>query len=161
MGEIAGVGDMFEETLKIEFITALFRARKMSASFPAGCGFQIAEMSVMQRVVEGCPPRGQCLNVAEIQETLHISKSAVSQTLSSLEKKGCLVRQIDLQDRRKIVITATPKGQQELDKATRAYGQMMDELMRRYGQENMQILIEKLNLLAEIYEELKEGQALE
>ncbi|MCD7929505.1 MAG: MarR family transcriptional regulator [Clostridiales bacterium] len=51
----------------------------------------------------------------DIQETLHIQPGSVSELLSKLENKGFLLRQRDAEDKRKVNIVLTPRGQaQEL-----------------------------------------------
>ncbi|MCD8008439.1 MAG: MarR family transcriptional regulator [Clostridiales bacterium] len=51
----------------------------------------------------------------DIQEALHIQPGSVSELLSKLENKGFLLRQRDAEDKRKVNIVLTPRGQaQEL-----------------------------------------------
>lgn len=147
-----------DDELKLEFLRALARYRKLGSALPEACGFQLAEMSVMQRVATGYEEEGCCLNVAEIQQTLSISKSGVSQTLSVLERKGYIVRQIDKQDRRRIAVVATPQGRQELQQAIGAYDRMLEQLAEEYGEADMRALTALLARLAEAYDRVQKKQ---
>ena len=53
-------------------------------------------------------------SLTEIREYLSITKAAVSQMLSSLEKRGFLTREIDRENRRNLIVFLTPAGQQIL-----------------------------------------------
>ncbi|NLW78366.1 MAG: MarR family transcriptional regulator [Ruminococcaceae bacterium] len=136
-------------------MTAMFRFRKVGITFSADCAFQFVELSVMKRITASCPAEGKNLNVSEIQDTLHISKSAVSQTLSSLEKKGYITREIDKNDRRKIAVAATPEGKRVLREALCSYDRLLSAMVERYGAENLDQLIEKVNELSDVYEAVK------
>ena len=50
-------------------------------------------------------------NLAQIREYLAVSKPAVSQMLSALEKRGLLTKEPDPESRRNLIVKLTPAGQ--------------------------------------------------
>lgn len=137
-------------------LCAMFRMKKLGSSFPFACDIQYGELSVMRRVIEDCPAEGKNLNVVEIQQTLHISKPAVSQILNSLERKGYILRSIDPQDRRKISVSPTQEGAATLQEATAQYERAMQELLQRFGEDNLNALVRQLEALMQVYDELRD-----
>lgn len=139
---------------KREFVSATLRFKKVDICSLSAGSIHVGELVVMGNIATRCNCPGSTLDVAEISRQLHVSKPAVSQMLNSLEKKGCIVRQINPDDRRRISVETTPKGQQVLDESTSRYDDAMELLLQRFGAEEMQALVEQLNRLADIYEEL-------
>lgn len=60
-------------------------------------------------------------DLTSIREYLSITKSAVSQMLRSLEKKGYLTRRIDLKNRRCIVVELTESGREVLQEKSEEF----------------------------------------
>lgn len=99
--------------LSSDFLHALFVMKSLLATqFSKSAKTEIhslsmAEYVLMKRVSETA-------SLTEIREYLSITKAAVSQMLSSLEKRGFLTREIDREKRRNIIVFLTPAGQQIL-----------------------------------------------
>ncbi len=142
------------QQLKEAFLNALSQMKSMGMSLPNRCDFQYVELSIMQQVTQNCTEAGRCLTVSEIHRTMHISKSGVSQSLSGLEEKGYIRREIDQNDRRRIAVTATEAGRQSLAQATSCYDAMLDDLFSAYGEENTRDLVEKISELCAVYNRL-------
>lgn len=137
-----------------DFLCALLRVKKLGVA-PAGCSIQYTELSVMQSVCACGPEESGTLNVVELQQRLHISKPAVSQILNSLEKKGYVVRNIDAADRRRVAVHPTDNGRRALEQALSQYTEAMEAFISRFGEDNVEQLARQLDLLCEVYEELR------
>ncbi len=112
------------------------------------------ELTLMKSIVHSCP--GSCgnLNVSSMREQLHLSQSAVSQALKSLEKKGYVTRDIDPHDRRKISVAVTESGCRAVEESERCYKDAMNYVISRFGEDNLMQLTELLEQLISIYEEM-------
>jgi DNA-binding MarR family transcriptional regulator len=90
-----------------------------------------------------------------MRSTLFVSKAAVSQTLGGLEKKGYVEREIDRDNRRKIVITLTDTGKSALENSTDALDKLAVSLIDRFGEAKTATLISLVNSFAELVEKLE------
>ena len=139
-------------SIKDSFLSASFRFKKLDACYPSHCCIPLNEWVVMDKITNGCVCTSSRLNVTEIQTCMHLSRPAISQILNSLEKKGYIIRDIDLSDRRKLYVTATPKGSAVLKETKVSYEQMLNEVVSKFGEEDKFQLIDYLNRLVDIYE---------
>ena len=90
--------------------------------------------------------------IGDLQQELCLSKSAISQLLSSLEQKEYLTRAIAPDDRRRILLAVTQKGHEALEREREVGMQYFTELLGRLGDEEAQRLFEiicKINTIAE------------
>jgi len=93
----------------------------------------------------------------EMQEQLAVTKSAVSQMVSSLEDKGYVMRKIDPVDRRKFVLSVTEKGQGLVDETRDVLNTVIKESITKFGEDNTREFIRLFNLFADTLEEVKEN----
>ena len=141
--------------LKDQYMHAIFRFKKMGMVFHQIADVNMNELVVMRGIAgNSFSDNNTC--VSEIQSNLHITKSAISQMMNSLEKKGYIEREIDKNDRRKVIVTLTKMGMDVLKKTKDSVNQLLDEIFSRFGEENTKQLISLINLLSDISEELKE-----
>ena len=122
--------------------------------FPSECDIQWSELLIMEKICKDCSGGGTCINVSEIQENMYISKPAVSQTLNNLEKKGYIIREIDMRDRRKISVQPTSTGEEVLTRSSMTYDEKIQYLFDQFGQDNMDQLLQLLNKLADLVDDL-------
>lgn len=126
------------------------RFKKITTSSPQTTQLQSSEFAVMMHASSEHMCSGDCKNVSDIHQKLYISKAALSQTLGTLEKKGYIVRNINPEDRRKIMVTVTADGEVELEKATQLYNEMLDRILEQFGTEDTKTLIQLLERLTGI-----------
>lgn len=107
----------------------------------------------MGKASAGCACAEKGISVSEIGRELYLSKPAISQTLNSLEKKGYITREIDKDDRRKIMVTLTPEGDRKLKEGMRCFDQELNKTLEQFGAENTKKLIELLGYLVTMLEE--------
>lgn len=86
----------------------------------------------------------------EMMAELGITKQAVSQLIDTLVGRGYLERSTDPQDRRRISLELTERGQQVVDAATRGVQAVDDQLHERLSDEQVEAMRAGLAALAEI-----------
>jgi DNA-binding MarR family transcriptional regulator len=119
-------------------------------------GISIAELSALGCIENHC--ENDC-NTADqtthnaMHETLAVSKAAVSQMLSSLEKRDYIQRETDRDNRRKIIITLTKKGKAAVDIAEKNMDALLLCIIERFGEEDSRNLVRLLDRFAETVDE--------
>jgi DNA-binding MarR family transcriptional regulator len=96
--------------------------------------------------------------VSDVQCDLCISKSAVSQSLGVLEKKGLINREMDKDDRRKILVTLTGQGETVLHQAEKQAYQMFDSIVAHMGADKVKKLINLFALFTDTVETIKNSR---
>ncbi len=86
----------------------------------------------------------------EMWAELGVTKQAVSQLIDTLVSRGYLERSTDPQDRRRISLELTERGQQVVDAATRGVEDVDEQLADRLSAEEIQAMSSGLAALAEI-----------
>ena len=95
------------------------------------------------------------VNLKDIRGFLCISKGAVSQTISSLEKKGYVTREINPDNRRKLNVIVTEKGITVLKDCQSDMDKMMLNILNNFGEENAKELIALLNKFADVMRDVE------
>lgn len=98
------------------------------------------------------------LDVPKIQKKLNISKPAISYILNTLEKKKYITREIDPKDRRKVSISATLEGRAAAEQSKKKFDELWDELLTRFGEDNMRQLIGLIGELDKLYMTLNQRE---
>lgn len=147
------------KTLSQELMRAAMRFKKQYISFPPEMNLRKGEFFVLGSIEGGPFGGGTRMSVSEIQSRLDFSKPAISQILSALESKGLVRREFDKVDRRKVMVVLTPEGTAVLKTAKAFLHELMEEGIRRLGEENTQKLIELINRLSEISDEITRENA--
>ena len=138
-----------DSDLKEQLARSMFRFKKIGIHFPPELGVHTGEFFLLRRIA-----KNSCSSVADIQSKLFITKPAVSQMFNSLEKKGYIKREIDSNDRRKFVVTLTPKGHEILQDMQEYFKKMLTEMISRFGEDNTRQFIELFNRFANISDQL-------
>ena len=86
-------------------------------------------------------------DLTAIGEYLSITKSAVSQMLSSLEKKGYLTRRINVRNRRNIVVRLTHAGRVALRKQSAEFDDRYGNIVKDMDEGEVNKIIEIINRL--------------
>lgn len=141
--------------LRDRLVHAMFRFKKVGMIFPPGLDIHMGELFVMKAIEGNTDFPEHNSPVSDLPKHLMISKPAMSQLLNGLEKKGYVFREIDQNDRRKISVTLTPKGQDILARTKEYADNMLDTVISRFGEENTKQLVELFTRLTDISEEVK------
>jgi DNA-binding MarR family transcriptional regulator len=143
-----------------ELIHALIRFKKVNAvlshtvTAADGGSLSFSELRALgcldSRAEKDCPIKEKDCSATErtthhaMHETLAVSKPAISQMLASLEKRGYIRRETDTGNRRKIIITLTPKGRETVDKVKQNMDSLMSRVVTQFGEEDTRHLIRLL-----------------
>ena len=90
------------------------------------------------------------IGFSDVQKALNISKAALSQVLSILERKKYVNRQPDPKDRRRIMLSLTPEGYKNLNSLYSKIMNNLNEIISRFGEENMLTFLKLFNSLADV-----------
>jgi DNA-binding MarR family transcriptional regulator len=154
------------EVLHEQFLKAIHRFKHAVMAYPGDLGIHAGEMMVLRKLaaVHGCALQNNAaanrVYVSDLHASLSVSRPAISQILNTLEKKGYVKREIDAKDRRKIAVTLTPLGHEVVWDIKKQLGGMMDELIKRYGEEDMRMLVQMLSRLTDVYRQMQEEMSL-
>lgn len=148
------------QSLKEQYMHAVFRFRKNGVILPHRADLNMSELAIMKGIEGNCLALGNHINLSEIQSRLHITKSAVSQMMNSLEKKGYLERRTDTADRRKVIVTLTQTGLDVLEETKETVNQTLEEIISRLGDENTKQLISLLEQVSDISKDVKSKNIL-
>lgn len=95
--------------------------------------------------------KGRCVLPSEISTEMNISSARIAATLNSLDKKGLITRQIDVDDRRRILVDLTPAGKELAERhrqtALSTTIRMLESLGEKDARELVRIM-EKLSHMA-------------
>ena len=86
----------------------------------------------------------------EIGSEMGVSSARVAAALNSLEDKGLITRQIDLNDRRKILVSITPEGRALAEEQERAVVENTAKMLALLGEHDAKEHIRIMSRLAEI-----------
>ncbi len=144
-----------DEALKSQLGRSMFRFRKVGMAFNPGLDVNMGEIAILNGIANndsGCDTN-KCVD--EVRNSLYMTKPAISQIYSSLEKKGYMTREIDMNDRRKILVKLTPDGHEILKKTKEYTEQVLNEIISRLGEDDTRQMIELFDRFADITEDLK------
>lgn len=89
-------------------------------------------------------------DLTAIREYLAVTKASVSQMLSSLEKRGMLIRQIDPANRRNLIVILTPEGKKQLQLKQIQVENRFDQLLEKLGEPDAKQFIHLINKMNNI-----------
>jgi DNA-binding MarR family transcriptional regulator len=136
-----------------ELLRSLFRLKKITHTFrpaalPKEDEMNLASCTLLYHIKE----HGGDLSGEKIRNELSVTKPAVSQMLSCLEKKGFLTREINKENRRRIVLSLTEKGAEFIEKTQRETEERLAGIIKRFGENETHRLIELINRFLSIME---------
>lgn len=139
-----------DRTLIEQLMQAMHSFKRVTMTFPPELDLRMGEMMLMKMIASKVMPSGKSANVSDLHDEHHMTKSAVSQILNTLESKGYVKREIDRSDRRKIAVMLTDHGWKTLKQARICMDQELDKVITRLGEDDTHKLIELLIRLKEI-----------
>jgi len=89
----------------------------------------------------------------EIGSKMNVSSARIAQALNSIEKKGFITREIDTNDRRKIIVKLTPEGKSEAKKHYEKVIGHMTEMLAALGENDAKEYVRITGRLAETAQE--------
>jgi DNA-binding MarR family transcriptional regulator len=101
-------------------------ADRLSTELARSCGMSINDFEILLRL-ELLPPPG--LRLGELRTAVPLTQPALSRAVTRLSDRGWLRRTGAIDDRRGVLITITPAGQEVLSLAAPVHAQTIRELL--------------------------------
>ena len=98
--------------------------------------------------------RGGGVTPSDISREFHISTARVANVLNALERKEYIERRSDREDRRKVRIFATEKGQHRTEGCIAAAVDQAQMMMEQLGEQDAAEVVRLMQRIREIYEKL-------
>ena len=139
-------------------IKHLLLNRRVSAEDPehAKCDMSLAEIELMKCIRYNALDSDCNAHVSDIQHRLSISKAGVSKMLSVLEKKACISRNVDRNNRRTLIITLTPEGREALHNLEECTDAWLTKIIHQLGEEQTKQFITLVNQFVDVTNEVIE-----
>lgn len=148
------------DSVNWQFMNASLRFKKVDVCGLYHGAIPFGEMVVMESVQEACRQQDASLNMGDVSRKLCVSKPAVSQILGSLERKGYIVRDVDKDDRRRIMVRSTQEGELALANSRQCYEEAVNRLLGQMTDEELATLVRLMDRLADIHSQLKNNTNL-
>jgi len=146
-----------ENSLKSELLHALFMLRNLNAQrfrrWKIDMNMPAFALLKQLQVREDKGETGGAW-ISEMKDYLCVSKAAVSQMLSSLEKRGLVTREPDPENRRTIIVKLTVQGRETIEQYERSFDNYIGMLAERFGESDTREIIRLIYKFADISEEL-------
>lgn len=146
---------------KEQWIQALLRFKGLMTTFPTSIlpqakklDINMIELAIMKGIEKNALGSADNVYMHDIQKQLFITKAAISQTLRVLEKKGYIDRDVDRNNRRKTIVTLTPKGRDVLKYGNEAFDDMLNEILIVISKNDLELFIKNINMLADSIERI-------
>lgn len=131
------------KTLTKNIVT--FFENNLSKTSDIGC----SELSVLKTIHEGEKVQKK-MNVTELAILLNITKSAASQLVSKLEKKGLVKRKINLFDKKVNYISLTEEAVKKYENKHNEYQEVVYKVVNEMGEKDSKELSRLLEKLSNI-----------
>ncbi len=93
---------------------------------------------------------GRSVLPSEISSEMDISTARIAAALNNLEKKGLITRQIDVSDRRKILVDLTPAGKALADKHKQMALKATTRMLELLGEQDAKEIVRIMGRLTEL-----------
>lgn len=93
------------------------------------------------------------ISPSTLSEELRISRVNVTNALNSLESQGYIIRSIDPQDRRKVIVTLTELGKTEIQDNIKRVITFLDQMFRTIGVDLTDSFMEIIKVVTEVLPE--------
>ena len=116
---------------------------KLAQALPKG--MEISHFSVLNALAY----HGQERTPAQLAETLHVTRGAMTNTLSKLEWSGYVHVRPDWDDARRKMVTISPAGRLARDTALSGITPMIDQVVAELGEERVRATLPILRAIRE------------
>ncbi|MDR0797146.1 MAG: winged helix DNA-binding protein [Nitrososphaerota archaeon] len=127
---------------------------EMDNIYPVGLNINLSEFFLLHNVAKTASEN--TFSLLDFKNNNCLSKSGVSKMLGTLEEKGYLVRNLDKNDRRKLVVTVTEKGCKAIELLDSIVDDYLTEYINSVGEEYLTHLFEIINNLEKVNEKVIE-----
>ncbi|MDP4291091.1 MAG: transcriptional regulator [Bacteroidota bacterium] len=91
----------------------------------------------------------------EISKYMSISTARIAATLRNLEKKGYITREIDVNDRRQVIVTLTPLGKEVVEKNCQKMLDISRQTLESLGEHDAKELVRIFGKMADHWNQHK------
>ena len=105
----------------------------------------ISQQRMIRKVWRMTRSRSEGIMLKELAENLSLSSSAVSVMVDTMVRRGILERQISPDDRRRVMIRISSRGEDIDEKYDRFFDEISVRFSKTQSPENMQIFLNVLN----------------
>ena len=137
---------MDKELLKYELIKSLSNIYFMDA-FSQLTEFLQGELKLLYFLLEN---ENRKISPSDLSEKLHISRPRTTAALTTLKNKGYVTTKESIEDRRRIYVRLTPKGEAFIEKKKDNVEGYFDKYVDSLGEKDTKELIRLINLSIEI-----------
>jgi MarR family transcriptional regulator, lower aerobic nicotinate degradation pathway regulator len=109
----------------------------------AGRGLSAVDVNVLRTVVASGP-----LRISELAEWQGVDKSTMTPQVRRLEERGLVERQLDPQDRRGVLVRATPRGRRVRSRMDAEGAAVFDNILRDWSLADRTVLADLLERFA-------------
>ena len=146
-----------DNSIKEQLLNAVQRLRKpILLSYYAE--LDLTTLSLMKSIEDNSPDSHHNVYMFDLQDELRISRGAISQIASNLEKKGYLVRETDKNNRRKQIVALTSEGREAMRQAEAEFDKVLTAFLTRLGEHDAHEMVRLFNRFAEITEEMNQKE---
>lgn len=144
---------MNEKNLKEEFMRVSHRMRKLNMShiFSDVSQGEFFALEMLRKCQKRTGDGG--IIVSDLAKSLRVSSPAASRMLRNMEEKGLIRREVDKNNRRNTYVYLTDKGLESREMAAKAMDDFTERVMKRMGDENVEMLISLIQKMTSIMEE--------
>jgi DNA-binding MarR family transcriptional regulator len=142
--------DLIRSLVRFKKVNAVISHTVITADGGSLSFSELCALGCLDSCAENDCPLPERTTHRTMHETLAVSKAAISQMLASLEKRGYIQRETDTGNRRKIIITLTPKGRATVNKTKEGMDGLMAHVITRFGEEDTRLLIRFLDRFMEV-----------
>ena len=86
----------------------------------------------------------------QISSSVGVSSARIATALNSLEEKGMITREIDSEDRRKIIVELTPNGREFVEEELKKQIEKVKEILQMLGEEDAKELVRIVGRFSEV-----------
>lgn len=95
---------------------------------------------------------------SEISKACNLPPARITTFLNELEKSGEIARKLDLEDRRKVRVVLTDKGEAHAKKVVKTIQLAIKKIIKQMGEENASSLIKNMEQVLSAIHSLKENE---
>lgn len=146
-----------DQALSKKLLCKIFKFKKATAQLSSSSDVSLNEALAMAMIDSQSKTSEKPLLAVDLGETLCITNSAVSQMLSSLEKKGFVFRDINARDKRQYRFMLTDEGRRVTQQMQDEMDRTMSRIILRFGEDRILEFMDMLDDFSEILIQLPNG----
>jgi len=143
------------DELQDQYLKAIFQFKRFvttevgNDTIEAKKGISLSELIFLRSIAKNTFDTKQNVRLTEVREYLSITKSAISQLLSGLERKGLINREIDKNNRRNLIVTLTDQGHKVLKAIDSEFTKEFEKMAKHIGKNTIKQMLTTLSELIE------------